>query len=142
MTVKPTAAYGVDIELGDGASPEVFTAIEMITEGPDGPSIDPRIISALHHDSLDEVVRVTGTTKSPVTFGVLFDSSNTQHAALVTAANAGTRKNFRVKINEEGKQQLSFAAYIGVKWSEPREGFNTLSVTLTIDGAVSVGTWT
>ena len=122
---------------GGAAGTEVFTLIEGIVEGPDGPGFDPQVIEAKHHSSSAKVRKPTGVDISPVTFTILFDSTNAAHADLLANARAQTRTNFREKVNEEGIQGFAFAAYIGCSFSMPPEDFTKVSFTLSVDGEVT-----
>jgi hypothetical protein len=138
MTVAVTAAHGVVIKLGDGAATEVFTAIDGVHNGPNGPGFTPAMITARHHGSSDTFMKVSTVDKSPVTFDVYYDSTDTVHAALVTAAKAGTRKNFEMTLNDTGDEKYSFAAYIQASYTGQVDGFNIYSIQLNIDGAITI----
>lgn len=138
MPYAITAAHGIELKLGNGASTEVFTEIQGVHNGPNGPGWEPNIIEARHHGSEDTYRKVTTISKSPVTFDLYYDSSDTQHAALLAAAQAGTRKNFEMTLQEQGAEEYSFSAYISMTFQGEVDGFNIYSVTLNIDGDVTV----
>lgn len=134
----PKAAHGALIKIGDAASPEVFTTIDDVISGPDGGGITPNIIRAFPHSATAEIKAVTHVTYEPISFSVLYDSSDTQHAALITAAAAKTKKNFQIVGTDAGAEQMAFGAYIGMNWSKNPDGWDEMSVTLEIDGAVTL----
>jgi hypothetical protein len=138
MTVAVTAAHGVIIKLGDGATPEVFTVIDGVHNGPNGPGFTPAMISARHHGSSDTFMKVSTVDKTPVTFDVYYDSTDTVHAALVTAAKNGTRKSFEMIINDTGDEKYTFGAYVQASYTGQVDGFNIYSVQLNIDGAIAI----
>lgn len=138
MAVAITAAHGVVIKLGDGATPEVFTAIDGVHNGPNGPGFAPQMISARHHGSDDTFMKVSTVEKTPVTFDIYYDSNDTVHGALITAAKAGTRKNFEMTLLDTGAEKYAFGAYIQASFTGQVDGFNTYSIQLNIDGAITV----
>ena len=138
MTVSVTAAHGVVIKLGDGATPEVFTAIDGVHNGPNGPGFAPQMISARHHGSNDTFMKVSTVDKTPVSFDVYYDSGDTVHGALVTAAKNGTRKNFEMVITDSGAEKYTFGAYVQASYTGQVDGFNVYSIQLNIDGAITV----
>lgn len=138
MTVAITAAHGCQIKIGDGASPEVFTVIDGVHNGPNGPGFDPQVIEGKHHGSSSIYQKVTTVKKSPVSFSIFYDSGDTQHAALITAANNKTRKNFKQILTDTGAEQYAFAAYVGAQFKGEVDGFNVYDITLNIDGAITI----
>jgi hypothetical protein len=138
MALTLTAAQGCQIQLGSGASPETFTAIEGVFDGPQGPSFTPNIIEGRHHSSTSVVKKVTNVDTGQVTFSIYYDSTNTQHTALETAAKNKTRKNFREIFTDSGAAQYAFAAYVGFEMTAPVDNFNTARVTLNVDGDITI----
>jgi len=138
MAVAITAAHGVVIKVGDGASPEVFTAIDAVHNGPNGPGFTPQMITARHHGSDDSFMKVSTVDKAPVTFDIYYDSADTQHAALITAAKNGTKKNFEMILTDTGAEKYAFGAFVQATFSGQVDGFNVMSIQLSIDGAITV----
>lgn len=134
---NPAAAHGTQLKLGDGMTPEVFTAIACIFEGPTGGGFSPSFIEGRHHGSEDIIRRVSVVDKPAINFRVYYDSTDVQHGALVTAAKNGTKKNFKLVLTDDGAEEFSFGAYISVGFEAPVDGFQTMSVTLAVDGAVT-----
>lgn len=130
-------AHGAQIKIGDGASPEVFTAIALINSGPDGPDVSQNIIEAFTHDSNFPTKKATYVNTGTVTFSVLYDSTDTQHIALRDAATNSTRTNFQVVLNETGAEQLDFSAYVTFAWANDPSDFSQANITLDIDGAIT-----
>jgi hypothetical protein len=133
-----TAAHGVTIAIGDDASPEVFTDIIGVHNGPNGPGFAPQMISARHHGSEDTFMKVSTIEKTPVTFDIYYDSSDAQHAALITASKNGTRKTFEITLTDSGAEVYTFEAFIQATYSGQVDGFNIYSIQLNIDGAITV----
>jgi hypothetical protein len=135
----PTEGHGAAIKVSNmAASSPVFTAIALIESGPSGPSLSPNMIEAYTHDQNLPHKRPTYVTTSPVTFTILYDSSNTQHAQLRDAAKAKTRLNFEMVLDDTGDEELDFAAYVGFEWSAEPGDFNKANITLEIDGDITI----
>ncbi|HQY23183.1 MAG TPA: hypothetical protein PK389_05485 [Gammaproteobacteria bacterium] len=133
----PAAAHGALIKIGNGASSETFATIDDVTAGPDGGGLSTTMLTARVHSQASEVKRVSGTTTEPISFTVLYDSADTQHALIKTNAAAKTRTNFQIVGADFGAEQMAFAAYIGYNFSKNPDGWDEMSVTLEIDGDVT-----
>ena len=138
MTINVTAAHGVVIKLGDGATPEVFTPIDGVHNGPNGPGWTPQMISARHHGSSDTFMKVSTIDKTPVTFDIYYDSTDVVHAALIAAAQSGTRKHFQMELQDEGGEVYLFGGYVQASYQGQVDGFNIYSIQISIDGAVTI----
>ena len=132
----PQAAHGTELKIGDGATPEVFTAIGCIFEGPSGGGFAPQFIEGRHHGSVDIVRRVSIVDKPAINFRAYYDSTDAQHSALVTAAKDGEKLNVRYVFTDTGAQEAAFGAYVSVAFESPVDGFQTISVTLAVDGEI------
>lgn len=138
MPLNITAAQGAVVKIGNAASPEVFTAIEGIFDGPQDFGFTPNIIEARHHSSTATFRKVTNVDAGAPSFSIYFDSTNTQHALLETSAKNKTRKNFQVIFTDAGAEQHAFGGYIDFKIGAPVDGFNTARIVITIDGDVTI----
>ena len=138
MTVEPTAAHGCVIKLGDGATPEVFTEIDGVHNGPSGPGWNPLMIEGRHHGSTTTIKKASYVNVDPITFSIYYDSSDATHAALIAAAKAKTRKNFEMTITDEGAEEYSFSAFIGASFKGEVEGWNVYDITLTPDADYTI----
>ena len=116
----------------------MFTTLQGMHNGPSGLSDQWNIIQARHHGSTSTFQKRTFKEPSNLTFDLYYDSTDTQHIALMTAARAGTRKNFKLTLTDAGVEQYAFAAYVSANLSADVEAFNVISVTLSIDGDVTV----
>jgi hypothetical protein len=134
---NPAAAHGTELKIGDGSSPEVFTAIGCIFEGPTGGGFAPQFIEGRHHGSPDIVRRVSIVDKPAINFRAYYDSTDVQHSALVSAAKDGEKLNFKYVLTDDGAETFSFGAYVSVSFESPVDGFQTVSVTLAVDGAIT-----
>lgn len=139
MTVAITAAHGVVIALGnDDGPPETFTTIDGVHNGPNGPGFTPQMISARHHGSDDTFMKVSTVEKSPVTFDIYYDSNDSTHGALITAAKNGARKTFKMTITDTGTEIYLFEAFVQATYQGQVDGFNIYSLQLNIDGGITI----
>lgn len=140
MAVNPTSSFGAVLSLGDGASPEVFAAIAGVTDI-SGPNlgVDTAETTAHSSSSTSRTFVATLRKERTLSFTLNYDSADTTHAALATAANAGTEKNFTLVLADTGAEAYAFAANITDFTTEaPVEGVNTKSVTLQITGDITI----
>lgn len=139
MTYAVTPSFGAVIKIGDGGGSEVFTAINGVHNGPNGPSPSVRMIEASHHGSSSLIKKPSFWQGGTVTFDIYYDSTDTQHLLLMTSNRAKTRKNFQMVLTDSGTEQYAFAAYISsMAFKGDVEGFNVYSVTLDIDGDITI----
>lgn len=125
---------------GGAAGTEVFTEIEGIFNGPNGPGWSPRIIEAFSHSRTTPKKHVTVVDIGAVTFDLYFDSTDAQHTALLEAAQDPTTPiNFQQYFTDDGEYALEYAAYVLATAQAPVEGFNVFSITLQpSDGAAPI----
>jgi hypothetical protein len=139
MPFSVTAAQGAVVALGTGSSsPYTFTTINGVMNGPNGPGFEPIMIEARHHGVTTVVKRATGLNVTPVSFDIHYDSLDTNHAALLTAAAARTLTQFRITLTDSGAEVYRFAAYVKMSMKADLTGTNMASIQLDIDGAVTV----
>jgi hypothetical protein len=136
--VTVTAAHGCAIAIGDGATAEVFTTIDGVHNGPNGPGWEAQIVEGRHHGSTSTVKIASYVNVTPITFSIYYDSVDTQHLALRAAAAAMTRKNFEMTLTDTGVEKYAFAAYVTCTFKGDVENFNIMDVSLAIQGAVTV----
>ena len=133
----PNAAHGAKIRLSDMASTPAYTDIDDISSGPDGGGITPNIIKAFVHSQAAELKRATYVMFEPVTFTVLYDSTDAQHLALVAGAKDRTLLDFHIIDVDAGAEQMAFSAYVGVNFSKNPDGWSEASFTLEIYNGVT-----
>ena len=137
MAVVATAAKGAVVAIGDGATVETFNALGNVLSGPNAIGFEPQFIEAMPHDSTNPISKPTYVKNPAITFDVLYDSADTQHAAVVTSAKNKTKKNYKITLTDTGAEIYSFGAYASVSVKADPEGFNVMSVTLTPDGGIT-----
>jgi predicted secreted protein len=138
MTTTYIESQGMELQRGDGASPEVFTLIDQITtlDGPDGSA------SEIDITTLDSTARefAMGLKDSgSITFEAVYDPAKTQHQGLRTDWNARTLRNFQLVFTNSPATTWSFSAYVqNFSISAGVDEVVRLSVTLRISGDVTV----
>lgn len=134
------AAFGTELQIGDGAGTEVFTTIPGVRSiGGPGSTFDTVDVTA--HDStgaFEEVVPTIRRTED-MAVEVVFDPADTQIAALKADHDARIKRNFKVILPDSASTTYDFAAYvIGYVPDEPHDGALILNVTLKPTGAITV----
>lgn len=138
MPTSALKAQGCQLKIGNGASPEVFTAIAEILDL-NGPNRSVTMIDATTCDSTDEEF-IAGVLKGgTVTFSCHLIPGSTGQDAVVTAFAAKTLKNFQVILSDSGTETFAFAAYISALGGPQyaADGKVTRSITLQVSGAVT-----
>lgn len=135
MAVVITAAHGVVIKLWNAAA---FTAIDGIFNGPNGPGWNTQFIEARHHGSTTSVKKATFVDVENVTFSIYYDSGDTIHAALLTAAKNKTLCSFQMELQDTGAEKYGFDAYVSMSFKGENEGFNVYDVTLILVASPAV----
>ena len=130
-------SQGTVLKIGDGNSPEVFTAVGEIKEigGPSGsaPVID---VSNLSSTKREKIMGLPD--EGQVSMSLNYDHNDAQQTALRTARTARTAKNFTIETSDSPSQTLSFTAYVlEFSLSFAVDEVVGLTVTLEITDAVT-----
>lgn len=137
MTYEETDAFGCKVEIGDGASPEVFAELNGLFNGPRGPGIQAETKEARHHGSRKVIIKQSFYKDGAITFSLYYDSSDTEHRRLVANAEAGTVTNFKITRADNGAEICTQPCVISCDFDSSEGGFNTCDVTLQpVDGGV------
>ncbi len=145
MIYKKSDAERVKIEVGDAASPEVFTEIGHVLSltGPDfaRTSID---VTDAQSTGLSKVFRGGLVDNGTVTLDFQFNPKNTTHAdtgnGLLALVDALNNSNIRITFpNDSPRTTASFAAFVmtGPTQTGQLDGKITASVTFKISGPVT-----
>jgi hypothetical protein len=103
-------SQGSTLELGDGATPEVFTAIAEVRRIKPGTATATKIF--VTHLTSSGPESVSGFVDyAPLDFSVNLLPGNTQHIALRTAQGTGADLNFKLK-GPSGTPTLAFTAKV------------------------------
>ena len=128
-------ADGTTIARGDGASPEVYTAIAQVT------SITPvgqerALIDVTNLDSAAREYMKAIKDGQEINIEAQYDPDDTGHSGLRTDLNAETSRNVRVTFTDSPAQTVTFAAMV-TNWSIVDISIDnvlTLNVTLKPTG--------
>lgn len=138
MSASAVAGFGVALQKGDGASPEVFTAVAELL-AIDGISFSHLILDATSHDSLNnarDFISGKLTDAGTVTFTIQFLPTNTGHKGIIVDLYAGTRRNWKIVWPDSGA--TTWGPFIGLVQdfspSDDLESVLTADVTLKISG--------
>ena len=131
-------SQGTTLSLGDGADPEVFTAIGRVVSisGVGNGSSTEIDITDLSSTGKEFLLGLKDEGEFTVTLNL--DTGNTQQTALRTARDARTLENFELALTDTANTVISFSAYVktfgidvGIDDRVP------LNVSLRISGAAT-----
>lgn len=140
MTAKSYAAKGTVLKMGDGASPEVFTAIAQIGDV-DGPNSKRETVDTTHHGSASKEFVATILDAGEVKFSINYDPAEATHknlaGGLIYAHQNGTLKNFKIDLPVLVVAGPTFAAYVtDFQIKAPVAGKLVADIVLRISGAI------
>lgn len=115
MATIATLAQGTLVQLGDGASPEVFTTIPDVGDI-DGPSEEAEEIDVTSHSSANATREFIAGLRDAgeLNFPINLDYNNATHALLKTLYGSGAVRNWRIVIPTSPTSTLSFSGYVRV----------------------------
>lgn len=131
------AAFGTELKIGDGGSPENFTTIAEVVEVT-GPPLSADTADTTNHDSTDayEESVVTVLRTGEVTFDINYlptDSTHDASSGLLNDYENKTKRNFEVIFSNDSNTKWSFSAYVtGFEPSAPHDDKLDASVTLKV----------
>jgi len=139
MPITATSSHGTTLMVGDGASPEGFTAVAKLTSI-SGPASSAAVIDTTGLEDTYATKLLGIIDSGQVSFEGLLLLGNTQHDGLFTDHQARTLRNFRIQtVAASPAEYVAFAAYV-VALSAPGAAMNqanTISGTLEVSGAVT-----
>jgi hypothetical protein len=130
----------VDLKMGDNASPEVFTAVAQITDAT-APGKTLNVLSQHFLGSDLPTKTPTNFDYGQASFEVEYDPDNTQHAALLTARDAKTLKNFQISVGTATADILAFSGYVTEVISGSNSAGESVKGSITIE-VTSITNWT
>lgn len=137
MSASALSTFGIAVKRGDGASPEVFTAIAELLDVT-GPGLDSLMLDATSHDSANNArdkIAAKIVDAGQVSMNLHFLPASTGHKALITDMYAFTRRNFKLTFPDSPATEWPFTALI--QHIEPAAPFGdklTFDVVLEISG--------
>lgn len=132
MTVAPKDGHGVQLKIGNAASPEVFTAIgRIISAAVNGRELN--IIEFTTHD-VDYVQKLSSfINNGQLSLVVGYDSSDTQHELLETKFEAKAKVNFQLVLPDTGARQFAFNAFVkSLSYNSESTDVGKMNVTLEV----------
>ena len=126
--------YGTTLSRGNGATPEVFTAIGEVKDI-SGPGLSVDDVEATHQGSPDGFKEfVPGLIDGgEVAFDIQLVDDETTQEQVITDLNARTKRNY--KLVSPGGGGWTFAGYVkGFEPSYPVQDVVTASVTIKVSG--------
>lgn len=135
------SAFGVQLKLGDGATPtEAFTAIAEVLDV-SGPSLTRSTADVTSHGSTEAWEEIIATIKrsGEITFDINYVPTNATHDAtdglLAELAEATDASNWQLVFPDSGSTTWSFAALVtAFSPANPVDGAQKASVTLKPTG--------
>lgn len=138
MSSQALEAQGMELRIGNGASPEVFTAISEIStfSGPGGAAT---VIDVTDLSSLAKEKRMGLADEGQLSFTINYIPNDTQHALLRTQRANRQETNFKLIFTDDSPATTwSFAAFVtGFSVTAAVDGVVQANVTLEITGAIS-----
>lgn len=139
MTFASYAAKGTLIKRGNGASPEVFTTIDGVTNL-SGPTQSREYIDTTHHTSAGGFREKKPSFKDPgqISFDLLWDPADVQHEGLLDDFEGDVLRNFKIVYPDTGAAEWLFSSYVSS--FEVSAGFDaalTAAVTLDLTGQIT-----
>jgi len=139
MASAATAGIGTLLQIGDGASPEVFTTIAEVLDIT-GPGLTSDLVDITNMDSAGkwEESLPTILRSGEITFSVNFlpvNATQSSTSGLINDFENRTNRNFQLVFTDSGTTTWSIAAYVtNVSPSMPVAGATTMDVTLKLTG--------
>lgn len=131
------SSNGTVLKIGNGATPEVFSAIAEVKDIK-GPSASVGTEDVTHQGSAAAEYVATVLDNGEVSFDVNLDPTEASHSALYDAMEGKELTNFQLILTDDGATQYNFAAYV-TKFERDMKvkGVLGASVTLKISGAIA-----
>jgi len=137
MSSQALEAQGTVLKIGNGASPEVFTAISEIKNftGPGGAAA---VIDVTDLSSLAKEKRMGLADEGQLSFVLHYIPSDTQHAALRAAKAGRVETNFQIEFTDAAPSTVwSFSGFVtNFSVSGSVDGVIEGNVTIEITGAI------
>lgn len=129
-------SQGMLIQLGSGASPQVWSTITEVTEigGPGGQAAQ---IDVTDLSSTAKEFRMGLQDEGQITLSMAWIPTDTQHDALRTARAGQTLTAFRILFTDSPNTEWMFNAFVlGIEISNSVDEVTRASVTLLLTGAI------
>lgn len=124
------ASDDVTLKMGNNASPEVFTAIGQVMDVT-GPTKTMNVLTSYFIGSDLPTKTPSNYELGQASFELEFDADETQQAALSTARDNKTLKNFQLSVSTQTADILAFSGYV-------TEVNNSISQGDSLKGSVTI----
>ena len=137
MSSQALEAQGMELRIGDGASPEVFTAIPEIKTF-SGPGGSATVIDVTDLSSPAKEKRMGLADEGQLSFTINYIPTNDEHAALRDARATRVETNFKLVFTDDSPSTTwSFGGFVtGFSVSGAVDGVVEANVTIEITGAI------
>lgn len=133
------AAFGTELQIGDGGGPEVFTEVAQV-RNITGPSATADTEDVTTHDNANawrEFISLF-LDGGEVTLELIFDPDGTTHQALRTDFVNRVRRNFKIVFPDATTTTWPFAGVVTAFGpSAPVDGALTAAVTIKVAGEIT-----
>lgn len=138
MSSQALEAQGMELQIGDGASPEVFTAISEIKTF-SGPGGSATVIDVTDLSSSAKEKRMGLADEGQLSFTINYIPTDDEHAALREARANRAETNFKLVFTDDSPSTTwSFSGFVtGFSVSGAVDGVVEANVTIEITGAIS-----
>lgn len=128
---------GCELRVGDGASPNVYTAIAGVVSF-SGPSGSRQVIDVTTLASTGREKQVGIPDYGQVTFELIYDGDQATNTSLYDDFQNGTIRDFQLVFSDSPEEVFSFAAFVlAYSYTANIDDVVRASVTLEIDGPVT-----
>jgi hypothetical protein len=138
MSSNALEAQGMEVKIGDGASPELFTAIPEVKTFT-GPGGSAAIIDVTDLSSAAKEKRMGLADEGQLSFTINYIPADTQHAALRAARASREITNFQLVFTDDSPATVwDFSGFVtGFAVSGSVDGVVEANVTIEITGAIT-----
>lgn len=126
--------FGTELRRGDGATPEVFTAIADPT-GISGPGLSRETLDVTSHDSPDQWMEFLGGLKDGGEVSIDVNYQPAAHDELVADFDDSDPRNYQLAFPDPDQTVWSFAAILtGFEPDAPYDDKLSASLTFKVSG--------
>ena len=137
MSSNALDAQGMDLQIGDGGSPENFTTIPEIKSF-SGPGGSATVIDVTDLQSTAKEKRMGLQDEGQLSFEINYIPTDSEHAQLRTDRANQTERNFQLVFTDGSSTTWSFSGFVtGFSVSGGVDDVVNASVTIEITGAIS-----
>ncbi len=130
--------FGTEFQRGDGAGPEVFTAIANVTNI-SGPGLARETIDVTAHDSPDAYMEFIGGLKDGGEVSVDVNYDPADHDVLIADFDDTAPRNYKIVFPDAGASTWTFAGIMtGFEPDAPYDDKLSASLTFKVSGKPTI----